>query len=231
MVRPAVRRNASFPCLSAARARGAWLAFVASSALVTSGALAGCGDLKSAQPAGDAGASREDEGASSDGGSSLPKEEPGTSGPGLYGALPSGYCCTDNSECRDRHCMETASGKMCLDDCREQGTCRRRDVIFLCDAKNLGDDGLCQPPLGFACIPSAQFRRGTRQVGECCAWTGDGNSGEECEGNKCVSISKNDQDNPFVCSHWCERTADCPSGTLCSPYNTCVPANMPYTCK
>lgn len=185
-----------------------------------------CGDLKTANPDGTT------SGEGADGGVSQQQTTPATSGPGDHGALPSGYCCTKDSECRNRHCVEVGGSKMCLDDCREQGTCVRRDLTtFTCDSENLGDDGLCQPPVGFQCIPAAKFKRGTREVGECCAWTGDGNAGEECDGNRCVSISTGGVDNPFVCSHWCETTKDCPSSTVCSPFNSCVPANMPYTCK
>lgn len=121
---------------------------------------------------------------------------------------------------------------MCQDSCRSQSTCERRDLTFKCSAANIGDDGWCEPETAsFACILQARFERGTRQAGDCCAATGDGNAGEECDGNKCVAINEQGQDNPFVCSQWCQITKDCPSGTLCSPFNSCVPANRPYTCK
>jgi len=199
-------------------------------ALLAGALAAGCGDLKTASGGG-AGTSSGGDGA--DGGGNLPRETvPGGTGPGATGALPSGYCCTDDSQCRDRKCMASASGaRMCMDACRSQSTCVRRDVTFTCDAGDIGDDGLCQPPLGFQCIPQSRFQRGTRQVGECCQATGDGNAGEECDGNKCIAINKDGQNSPFVCTHRCELTKDCPSGTVCGPLKTCDPANLPYTCK
>src|SRR5579883_2022190 len=39
-------------------------------------------------------------------------------GPGPWGALPTGYCCTSNDDCRHRNCIDTGGGiKMCSDDC------------------------------------------------------------------------------------------------------------------
>ena len=197
--------------------------------------LAACGDLKSATPGtegGDAG-----QGSSGSSGTNNPKQGlPGNVGPGEHGSLPSGYCCTDDSQCRDRHCVAAGSGgSMCQDACRVQSTCNRRDLTapntFKCSSTNLGDDGWCEPEnVSFTCILQARFERGTRKDRECCDPTGDGNAGEECEGNKCVAVNEKDQNNPFVCSHWCELTKDCPSGMLCSPFNSCVPANRPYTC-
>jgi hypothetical protein len=178
---------------------------------VASVAFVGCGDLKNAGPGG--------------GGTSV--------GPGDKGGLPSGYCCTADAECRDRHCVAVGSGgRMCLDACIEQNTCVRRDLTFTCSGMKPGPSGFCQPPdAAFKCLPQTQYQRGVRQVGECCAHTGDGNAGEECDGNKCVAVDEGDnQNNPFVCSQWCELTKDCPSGTICE-LHACYPANRPYTCK
>jgi hypothetical protein len=120
---------------------------------------------------------------------------------------------------------------MCLDACRGASTCTRRDLTFTCDGSPAAS-GYCKPTdAAFKCVPQNQYQRGTREVGECCAATGDGHAGEECDGNKCVAINESGQDNPFVCSHWCEVTKDCPSGTICSPFNSCVPANRPYMCR
>jgi hypothetical protein len=123
---------------------------------------------------------------------------------------------------------------MCLDTCfGTSSICTRRDIAFVCDSKNLGDEGRCQPPTpSTACIPQARFQRGTRQVGECCADGPNGNSGEECDGYRCISVGMNGNDGPFVCSQWCDLTKDCPSGTVCSiETHACEPANFPYTCK
>jgi len=130
--------------------------------------------------------------------------------------------------------VAVGAGKMCLDTCYSQSKCERRgrEGEFKCDGAKF-EEGMCQPIApGLACLPQAMFIRGTRQVGDCCAATGDGNAGDECEGNRCVSIGENGVDNPFVCSHWCDLTKDCPSGTVCSPFNSCVPPiGQPYTCK
>ena len=193
--------------------------------LLASGALVACGDLKSAGPGGEIGS---DGGATGDGRAT---DDGGATGPGSKGSLPSGYCRTADSECRDRRCVAVGSGgRMCLDTCRSEAKCRRRDLTFVCSDKTPAG-GFCQPPdAAFTCLPQAQYQRGARQVGECCAATGDGNAGEECEGNRCVAYDEAGQSNPYVCSHWCELTKDCPSGTVCSAHD-CVPANRPYTCR
>lgn len=186
---------------------------------------AGCGDLKSYP------------GTASDVDPSTPGLTTAASdraGPGAHGSLPSGYCCTADSDCRDRHCAEPVpgGGRMCLDACHQRSKCERPDLSFTCVQPAPGEAGWCEPAgAAVACIPQAKFQRGTRQVGECCADTNDGTSGEECEGNKCLSSGVNDVDGPYVCSQRCETTKDCPSGTVCGPWNTCDPGNFPYTCK
>lgn len=192
-------------------------------ACVASGA---CGDLKNAAPNDRAG------GDGADGGDASTASITGATGPGPKGSLPTGYCCTADAECRDRRCVAVGSGgRMCLDACSNSSICRRRDLTFTCDAK-APNRGLCQPPDGaFKCLPQNQYRRGARQVGECCANSGDGSAGEECDGNKCVAEDGEGQSNPYVCSHWCDLTKDCPSGTVCSSFHDCVPANRPYTCR
>lgn len=186
-----------------------------------------CGELKSAPPAGNSTTADPTE---SNGG--VP-----SFGPGAHGSLPSGYCCNDDSECRGRHCAAVGGGaggaaKMCQDACHEAGTCVRRDLTWKCGGSSAQDERWCEPETPtFTCLPQASFQRGSRQVGECCAWTGDGNSGEECEGNTCLSTGINGDDGPFVCSQRCESTRDCPSSTICGSFRTCEPANFPYTCR
>ena len=193
-------------------------------------ALTACDGLKNAPAAGADGGSGDDGGVTQGGSSPLSPSE----GPGSHGSLPTGYCCTQDAECRDRHCVAVGSGnRMCLDACYSQSKCNRPDRIgaFTCDAP-MGDEGLCQPgPAALTCVPQNKFVRGTRQVGSCCEATFDGRAGDECEGNQCVAVNEKDQDNPFVCSHWCDSTKDCPAPTICSPFHACVPANRPYTCN
>jgi hypothetical protein len=216
MVRSAMLRDALFAALLA----GAALFAVA------------CADLKTAgDPASNAdpteGASGPGESSDDGGDASEPRQSfPPNAGPGDFGALPSGYCCTDDSECRYRHCADVGGQRMCLDQCRHDPICRRHDVMFTCDSPNGFDAGWCQPPSGFTCRPAAQFERGTRETGECCARTGDGRAGEECESNRCIALN----DGPYFCTNHCTSSTECPSGYVCGPLDSCTPANRPYTC-
>jgi hypothetical protein len=156
---------------------------------------------------------------------------PGT-GPGPHGALPSGYCCTDDSQCRYRRCVDTGGGpgtKMCLDECFQNGFCERPDITFTCEQPTPGARGHCKPPPGFTCLAQATFVRGTRKTGECCAFGTDGTAAAECDGNQCLSIGQN----PYVCTNRCTTSQDCPGGFYCNNFGTskaCIPANTPYTC-
>jgi hypothetical protein len=190
-----------------------------------------CADLKTAgdEAADDAGDGTSAD-AAGDGSSPAPGELPPGTGPGPHGALPSGYCCTDDRECRYRRCVDTGGGvKMCLDECFQDGFCERPDVTFTCDQPEAGQRGLCQPPPGFACLPQSEFVRGTRETGGCCAFGMDGTAGSECDGNQCVAVA----DGPYVCTNRCDSGEDCPSSFTCTMFGTskaCIPANAPYTC-
>ncbi len=180
--------------------------------------LLGCGDLKTASPAEDAGT-----------GLPVGTNEP-TSGTSSSlsntGVLPSGFCCQTNDDCRYANCVEG----MCRDRCYGNGICRRDDLTFTCSSTNQFEEGLCVPPAGFTCIPQNKFVAGARPVGACCAATGDGNAGEECSGNLCVA----EGDGPFVCSKRCKTGKDCPSDYMCFELQEgdkeCVPGNKDYTC-
>ena len=213
-------------------------------------AIAACGDLKTAPRGSDAGTSTDpanptEPGPGSSGGTSGNAGSSGTSagdqrkteppagfGPGLHGALPSGYCCNDDSECRSRHCEDGGGGKTCLDICYSSSSCARPpDFMWTCDNGGTpGDEGLCKPSGAFTCIPAAQFETGTKVPGECCTATGDGYAGLECEGGRCIAIG----DSPFVCTHACVQPKDCPKGFVCQQITDtrkeCIPANRPYTC-
>ena len=156
----------------------------------------------------------------------------GDNGPGDLGALPTGYCCTDDSQCRYRHCAMTSAGQMCLDGCYGSSVCDRTEGAFTCDGGMDQGPGYCQPAAGFTCIDPSKFVHGTRDTGECCDGLNPSDNGDECAGGHCISVSAEGQaDNPYVCSQWCTGTKDCPSGTICGELNTCEPGNMPYTCK
>ena len=207
--------------------------------LFFAGAVA-CADLKTASPAPDTDSSNADaapgtstNGATgssgntgtSSGNTALPRTPNGNNAAAL-GALPSGYCCNADSECRFGKC----SNGMCLDHCYSAGICKRDDVTFTCDAVN-HDEGSCQPPAGFQCLPANTYVQGNRPVGGCCTATGDGNAGSECEGNLCIAIG----DGPFVCTQRCKTSNDCPSDYQCYEldpgYKQCIPGNPTYVCK
>jgi hypothetical protein len=156
---------------------------------------------------------------------------PGT-GPGPRGALPSGFCCTSDADCRYRHCLEINGSQRCSDECTQSGFCQGGAVTWTCDILDGGDRGQCQPAAGdtAACVPPSQFTYGTRMLGDCCAFGTDGKAGWECEGALCTATDNN----PFVCSQYCDTYADCPGPYDCvalGNYRACVPANSPYTCN
>jgi len=216
-------------------------------------ALAACGDLKEADvedsskdDAGvlgtspDASAEPEKPPAGSDG--SAPGDDaskgdaaPSNFGPGPHGSLPSGYCCTADTECRYRKCVDTgAGGKMCLDECATDRFCTRPDISFTCPAVAGGEVRLCRPPTGFACLPASSFERGTKPIGACCnagvAPANDGTAASACEGNYCLAVGQS----PLVCTHRCEFQKDCPGGYVCSEAGAskaCVPQKSGYTCE
>jgi hypothetical protein len=208
-------------------------------AALTVGALA-CGDIKSAGPPGPGGEDGgPDTGPSGPGAPDASPDaapfDPARNGPGPHGSLPSGYCCTDDKECRYRRCVDPGggAGKMCLDECSQQIFCTRPDITFTCVATDAGRS-LCRPPAGFACIPSAKFTRGTDPVGACCnasdPGSSDGTAGSNCEGNQCVSAGTA----PLVCTHRCAFAQDCPGGFECGMFGTskaCLPTTANYTCQ
>lgn len=211
-----------------------------------------CADLKTADPTngagGDGGASSSgttsggENGSSGTGTSSSGTASssgtplgPGGTGPGPYGALPFGYCCTDNSECRNRNCAQVGSQKMCLDDCRSIETCQGKGLPadFTCDGSQ-AEPGWCQPPSGFQCVAASKFVTGTKPTGSCCSPTGNGLSGTECAGGHCDWYKASQDPNydpPFFCTNPCEVPADCGKGMKCLfEIGKCVPANEPFVC-
>jgi hypothetical protein len=156
---------------------------------------------------------------------------PAGKGPGPHGSLPSGYCCTADSECRYRHCVDTgAGGKMCLDECEHDVFCTRPDITFTCDATS----SRCKPSAGFRCLPAAGFTRGTKPLGACCnagsAATNDGTAGSDCEGNQCAAVGSG----PLVCTNRCSFESECGGGFACILFGStkaCVPTSDSYTCN
>lgn len=217
---------------------------------------AACGDLKTAEPTNaDGGAGAGAGAASSSGttggpggssGNGTTSSSSGTGsssgnggpakGPGDYGALPFGYCCTADEECRDRHCAQVGSQKICLDVCRSPETCTGKGVPagFTCDGSQ-SQEGFCQPPGGFTCLAADTFVLGTKTTGSCCSATGNGSNGLECLGGHCdwyKATSDPNYDPPFFCTNRCDAPADCGKGMKCFfEIGKCVPANEPFVCE
>lgn len=225
--------------------------------LASFGAIAlvvACADLKSAEPSsGDSNPSSSSgtSGANTSGGSSGTDTTSGSSGtgsssgnttlgpgkgPGPYGALPFGYCCTSDDECRDRNCATVDGQKMCVDHCRSPETCQGKGLPtgFTCDGSQ-AEEGSCQPPSGFTCVAANTFITGTKAAGSCCTPTGDGLSGVECAGGHCdwyKASQDPEYDPPWFCTNRCEAPADCGKGMKCQlQIGKCVPANEPFVCE
>lgn len=175
-------------------------------------ALGACGDFKTSTPA-DAGNTAADTG------------PPATSGPGQFGALPSGYCCATNADCRYRNCKTFGPIKMCSDPCDSNDGCNSAPGLT-CNNGNMA----CEPATALGCVPAAQWQLGTKQLGDCCVATHDGHAGQECVGNRCVAFGP--VSNPYICTNACSKPSDCPGAYMCSIDQFCVPSNTTsYTCK
>ncbi|HEY8040768.1 MAG TPA: hypothetical protein VIF15_13275 [Polyangiaceae bacterium] len=158
---------------------------------------------------------------------------PGTEqGAGPWGDLPSGYCCTTDSDCRFRHCVDQGGGNLtCADECDGDPACSGQLAGFACVFDDAGN-GLCQSTTpGQACVPAGQYTHGTKGLGACCTATHDARSGQECEGGHCAGFGS--LSNPYICDNVCNGPVDCPGNFMCSnvgAYSICVPLADPYTC-
>ena len=185
----------------------------------------GCSDFRSgAVAAADGGGDSDSDGGAADAGRGV--------GPGPLGALPTGFCCNADAECRYRHCVDQGGSRMCADECDNSGFCSGGAVSFVCDVPDGSSLGLCVPPQGSspACVPADQYPTGTRKLGDCCNDQGSGASGWECEGALCVSTDNN----PYVCTNWCNSYLDCPGPFACMDVagrKWCWPSNQTYTCQ
>lgn len=153
---------------------------------------------------------------------------PSSTGPGPRGALPNGYCCTADTDCRARSCV----AGMCADTCADEDGCLDTAGPFTCEGAR--GEKRCVPQGAVTCVPAASFARGTKKLGECCVATHDARAGLECEGGRCDAFGPTT--NPYICGQACEKAADCPGAYMCipGPYNfkICVPeATQQYTCK
>jgi hypothetical protein len=160
-----------------------------------------------------------------------PEPDGFASGPGPHGALPTGYCCSSDLECRQRRCAELGGVRLCQDHCDAEETCNARLPGYSC-RKNDAGIGLCAPVGAPSCTPAAAFPRGRKSTGQCCDPRMSGLTGQECEGNHCVSV--HDTANPWVCTNACSAAKDCPIGYACmvaSYYRLCFPSAKTYGCS
>lgn len=146
-----------------------------------------------------------------------------THGPGPFGALPAGYCCTSDQECRFRNCADFGGVRMCADECSHDDGCNTGKNLTCSFAT-----GYCEPSGAPECIPAEQWVVGTKKAGACCIPTGDGTAGQECEANRCVAVG--DLQNPFICTQPCADIGDCPPKYSCLGHSFCAPLASLYDC-
>jgi hypothetical protein len=151
----------------------------------------------------------------------------GGTGPGPLGALPAGFCCTGNEQCRNRLCMAIGGGpSYCADDCRSDTGCDAWGA-FRCDTNN----SYCVPAAAtYDCLPQAQYTYGTKPTGACCQ-AGFDKAGQECAGGLCYA--QGPDSNPFFCTQGCDSNAPCPPGHFCNIDHWCskLDLNGTYTCQ
>lgn len=156
-------------------------------------------------------------------------------GPGPEGALPTGYCCTSDEDCRNRYCVDLGGGnKMCEDECDgSQSACQGLLSGFTCTWDDAMVYGFCEPTSpSTQCVPADQYQHGTKADGACCSATGNATSGQECLSGNCGAFG--DQSNPYICNLACDATHTCPGTALCSNvgvYSVCAPLANMYTCQ
>ncbi len=153
----------------------------------------------------------------------------GGTGPGPRGALPSGYCCTADTDCRYRDCQLFNGSQICMDPCQSDDACKGSVPGLHCNKT----EGRCEPlDTGASCVPAEKFTYGAKQLGACCLATHDGWSGFECEGNHCGSF--HDMSNPYICIHTCDKASDCLGAFGCLNtgygYSICGPQATTYSC-
>ena len=184
-------------------------------------------DIRATRDAGVGG----DSSSSADGGTDASS---GATGPGPDGALPSGYCCTSDDECRYRHCVQGNGTKFCSDTCVKTVDCQISDSTFTCEGAAAFSSGWCQPPASFTtCVPANRFTRGTRPLGACCTPENGPELGLDCQSAICASTN----DGPSVCSRVCKSSAECLATQECrqlidnAQTKGCFPLPSSYTCQ
>lgn len=158
--------------------------------------------------------------------------DPNDFGKGPLGALPNGYCCAADADCRHRHCELVNGTQMCLDFCSSEDGCQGNAPGFHCVFSEPGK-GRCQPPAAMStCAVSTTYKHGKKPLGSCCQARADGRQGSECLSGVCA---QNGSQNPYFCSVNCEVTG-CPQTWSCGPgdnFSTryqCYPVKLQYGC-
>lgn len=145
-------------------------------------------------------------------------------GPGPLGALPAGFCCVSDDECRSRHCDVALLGhKICIESCVSNADCTHYSDQFFC----FPDYHLCSQKSELtACIPP--YERGDKPTGACCN-PNAANPGQECAGGWCITSGATD--NPYYCTQGCKADADCPAGYACDQPNAqCRRVDVVFSC-
>jgi hypothetical protein len=161
-----------------------------------------------------------------------PDVDPATVGPGPLGALPTGFCCATDDQCRNRHCQLVGGTKMCLDFCLKEDDCQGVASGFHC-AFTVDGYGFCEPAAGVTtCAAQSLYQHGTKPLGSCCDQRSDGRMGSECLSGVC---DRNGATNPYICSDNCGKVL-CPPTYTCGHADNfgirseCLPVANAYAC-
>src|SRR4051812_11295091 len=155
----------------------------------------------------------------------------GETGKGPLGALPAGYCCASDEDCRSRACVHingATSPTMCTDECDHDSSCSAWGGALKCQSG--GGYCLAVDPTTFTCLDPSTFVHGTKATGSCCS-SGFDKAGEECLGGICNATGP--ESNPFFCTQGCGGATGCPPGFTCNSLHWCWKDDpqAPYTCS
>ena len=152
----------------------------------------------------------------------------GGSGPGPLGALPAGFCCNTNDDCRSRNCAGLLLPvHYCTDECDHDSLCSTWGGNFTCDLNS----GTCVTATTPAtCLDPSLYHYGGKPIGSCCQ-SGFDKSGQECQGGLCNATGPSA--NPFYCTQGCDRNTPCPAPYVCNSASFCsLPdPNAAYSCR
>lgn len=162
------------------------------------------------------------------GGDGLAGSADAGTGPGPLGALPAGFCCQSNGECRERNCMNDGPGpKFCVEDCLTDDDCNPSgNTRFFCDPNLMR----CRPKIAlYSCDDPSQWVYGTKATGACCDSAAP-RLGSDCEGGWCIHSGA--AENAYYCTQGCLAEGDCPNGYTCDMTRSrCVHVDTVYLCQ